>query len=317
MNERILVVDDDADMRKLMSAILRREGYDVAEAAGGDEALGRGPELAPDLVLLDVVMPGLDGFAVCEQLKGDARTADVPVIFLSGRGEVKDEIRGLQVGAADYVTKPFDRGELLARVGNQLKIRRLTREVIEANRELREKQRRLDEDLRAAAAVQMELLPQKMPSLEGVKLAWRFEPSQVIGGDIFNVFRADDRTLGLYMVDVSGHGVPAALLTASISQALRLNGDIVIGEDGGGKRSPRSPKEVLERLDREYPLERFDRYFTIVYALLDTKKGALVYSSAGHPPPLLIRAGRRIQRLDKGGTIIGWEERSPSRRGGR
>jgi len=301
MSERILVVDDDADMRRLMSTILRKAGYEVAEAASGSEALAMGPEIAADLVLLDVVMPGLDGFAVCSRFKNDSRTAEVPVIFLTGRGDAEDKIHGFETGGADYVTKPFDRGELLARVDSQLKIRRLTRAMTAANIELREKQRRLDEDLRAAAEIQRSLLPQNLPQIEGIDIAWRFEPSQVIGGDIFNVFRMDDRMLALYMVDVSGHGVPAALLTVSVSQSLQLQGDIVMG----ARRKPRSPLQVLERLNKEYPLERFDKYFTILYALLDTREGTLTYSSAGHPPPLLIRTDRSIRRLDRGGTIIG------------
>ena len=305
MGGRIFVVDDDADMRRLMSSSLHKAGYDVVEAASGEEAVLRIPEIAPDLILLDIVMPGMDGFAVCERLKGDPRTSDIAVIFLSARGEAADKIRGLEIGAADYVTKPFDRGELLARVGNQLKIHRLTREVMEANRDLREKQRRLDEDLRAAAEIQSDLLPQKLPVSGGVGFAWRFEPSQVIGGDVFNAFQLDNRTLGLYMADVSGHGAAAALLTASISQVLQPHGDVVLGKGREGKRKPRSPGEVLERLDREYPLERFDRYFTIFYALLNTESAAMVYSSAGHPPPLLVCTDGTIRRLDRGGTIIG------------
>ncbi len=301
MTERILVVDDSPDSRALMGHILKRAGYEVLEAEDGAEGLQQSFTASPDLILLDIVMPGMDGFEVCSLLKSDGRTRDIPVIFLSALMESRDKIRGLEVGGADYITKPFDRGEALARVRTHLKISRLTREVMAANRELRIKQQNLDEDLQAAAGIQQSLLPRQLPASPFLDMAWKYIPSQVIGGDIFNVFNLEGRGLAFYMLDVSGHGVPAALVTVSVSQSLQPQGGWIAQK---GIHCT-SPGEVLHALDREYPLERFDKYFTIVYGFLAPEQGLLTYSSAGHPPPVLLHARRPYELLEQGGPIIG------------
>lgn len=304
--EKILVVDDSGVNRTLLATMLRKAGFEITEARSGEEALQRVLEFRPDLILLDIVMPGMDGYEVCAALKDDERTKDIPVVFLSALSEAGDKIKGLEMGGVDYVTKPFDKGEVLARVRSQLKIRSLTRKLIQTNRELLEKQRRLDEDLKAAAVIQSSLLPTRTPYFRNVAVVWRFQPCDLIGGDIFNVLQLDEQHLGIYMVDVSGHGVPGAMVTVSVSQTLQP-------ERGYLKRSRSdfpyyeivSPVEVCSALDRDYPIERFEKHFTIVYAVLDTKDGHLKYCSAGHPPPILLRADGRVELLDRIGTIIG------------
>lgn len=299
MPEKILIVDDSIDNRRLLVRTLQKDGYDLAEAADGREALAQTREFLPDLILLDIVMPELDGYQVCSTLKSDPTTADIPVIFLSAKTEIQDKIKGLEIGGVDYITKPFDRGEVLARVRTQLKLRSLMKEILE-------KQRHLDEDLKAAAAIQVSLLPQNLPELDHLRLAWKFVPCEQTGGDIFNVLRLDEDHLAFYMVDVSGHGVPAAMITVSVSQMLQPLGGCVkkkISEPPYYEIT--SPREVLQTLDQEYPFERFNKYFTIVYLIVDSSRGRAVYSNAGHPPPLLLHRDGRVDVLDKGGTIIG------------
>lgn len=301
MAERILVIDDSDDSRELIGRFLDRAGYEVTAATDGQDGLTKAFATDPDLILLDIMMPGMDGYEVCETLKKEARTRDIPVIFLSALGESRDKIRGLEIGGADYITKPFDRGEALARVRSHLKIRRLTKEVMAANRELVEKQQRLDEDLQAAAGIQQSLLPKLLPTTTAFDMAWKYIPSEAIGGDIFNVFPLDGERLAFYMLDVSGHGVPSALVTVSVSQSLQpLSGRII-----KNKNTFASPGEVLTALDQEYPIERFDKYFTMVYGILDAGEGVLTYSSAGHPPPVLLHEEAPYGLLDKGGPIIG------------
>jgi sigma-B regulation protein RsbU (phosphoserine phosphatase) len=169
MPEKVLIVDDSVDNRRLLVRTLQKSGFELAEAANGKEALSRTREFYPDLILLDIMMPELDGYQVCETLKSDPDTADIPVIFLSAKTETQDKIKGLEIGGVDYITKPFDRGEVLARVRTQLKLRSLMKEILE-------KQKRLDEDLRAAAAIQASLLPQQLPELDGFACAWKFVP---------------------------------------------------------------------------------------------------------------------------------------------
>lgn len=313
MNEKILIVDDSEDIRILLRRMLKTAGYEVAEASDGVKALNDVIALSPDLVLLDIVMPGISGFEVCKRLKNMDAIADVPVIFLSAKSDAADKIRGLEIGGSDYITKPFDKGEVLARVLNQLKIRRLTKELIRTNIDLTDKQKRLDDDLKAAAGIQQSLFPRKMPDVKNLAIAWRFMPSYMIGGDIFNVFRLDESHVGLYMIDVSGHGVPSALITVSVSQTLNPDSGNVTKRKVAWSPGYEiiSPREVLETLDREYPIERFDKYFTIVYLIIDTGTGDLIYSNAAHPAPVIIRSDGSITALDKGGTIIGMGDMVP------
>jgi phosphoserine phosphatase RsbU/P len=307
MSEKVLIVDDSGVNRKLLHAILVKAGYEVAEAVDGEDALERVFAFMPDLILLDVMMPKLDGYEVCTALKEDRRTLDVPIIFLSAKSGAEDKIRGLDVGGVDYITKPFNQGEVLARVRNQLKIRSLTQQIIRAHEELLAKQKRIDEDLKAAAGIQESLLPEHDPGVKNIDFAWRYKTCDEIGGDIFNVMRLDEEHLGIYMLDVSGHGVPAALVTVSAHRSLSPQTGFV------AKRrlvvppfyEIVSPREVLRLLDQEYPIERFEKFFTIVYLILSFKTGVLRYSNAAHPYPILIRADGSLEALDKGGSIIG------------
>jgi sigma-B regulation protein RsbU (phosphoserine phosphatase) len=303
--DKVLIVDDVAVNLKVLRAILRKAGHEVIEASSGPDALRFVAESAPDLVLLDVMMPGMDGYEVCRRLKADPATAAIPIVFVSALGEVTDRIKGLDVGAEDYLSKPFDNGEVVARVKAQLRLRRLTRALEGLNRDLVGKQQRLEEDLRAAAEIQRALLPRPGVRVPGVRIAWRFEPCATIGGDIFNVLRLDDRHVALYVVDVSGHGVPPALLTVSVSQALAPSSGGTIRTSGDGCPRVAGPAEVLDLLEAEYPIERFGMFFTISYLLLDLQSGRLRYSSAGHPPPLLVRPEGDLAVLEEGGPIIG------------
>jgi len=307
MPEKICIVDDNLVNRRLLTGILRREGYELLEARDGQEAMDVISKELPDLVLLDVMMPKKDGFQVCEELKRNDRTVHIPVIFLSARTQVEDKIKGLNAGGADYVTKPFDKGEVLARVKTQLNIARLTRELLKANEELTRRQRQLDEDLAVAAGIQRSLLPQVSPDMENAAIAWRFMPCESIGGDIFNVIRLDENHWAVYMLDVSGHGVPSALVTVSVSQMLHPDTGILLEKPGPSHpfSAVRRPAEVLALLDQEYPLERFDKYFTMTYLIMDVKEGIIQYSNAAHPPPMLLRKNGALELLEEGGTIIG------------
>ncbi|OEU50632.1 MAG: hypothetical protein BA872_05830 [Desulfobacterales bacterium C00003060] len=307
MPEKILVVDDNPVNRRLLAGMLRKEGYELIEAEDGVETIDLTFREMPDLILLDVVMPNKDGYEVCSELKNDSRTLPIPIIFLSAKTETKDKIKGLELGGADYVTKPFHGGEILARVRAQLKIRSLTKELIQANNELLEKQKLIDEDLRAAAGIQRSLLPPGPPDVDCIDVAWRFMPCHRIGGDIFNVLRLDEDHWGVYMIDVSGHGVPSALVVVSVSQMMHPHMGLLLKK--AIKPPPYyeiiTPAEVLNQLDREYPIERFDKHFTISYVILNTREKCLRYSNAAHPSPVILHPDGMVDLLDKGGTIIG------------
>ena len=162
--------------------------------------------------------------------------------------------------------------------------------------ELLEKQRKIDEDLQAAAGIQRSLLPRKCPQFDHLDIAWKFLPCDIIGGDIFNVFRLDENRLACYMIDVSGHGVPAALVTVSISQTLHA----ALLQEG-----PLSPAQICTDLDREYPFDRFGTFFTMIYLEMDIARGRINYCNAGHPPMILLRSNGKLELPAEGGPLIG------------
>jgi len=304
MQDSVLVVDDSRVNRTLLRGILAHEGFEVYEAADGEEGIAKAVEDSPGLILLDIDMPILDGFEVCGVLKKDPRTSDVPIVFLSSLDQAAQKVRGLELGASDYVTKPFDRGEVLERVKTQLRLSRLTRSLQEANRELVKQRASLDEDLHAAAEIQRSLLPRSTVETGPLDVAWRYAPCTSIGGDIFNTIQLTSEETAIYIADVAGHGVPSALVSISISH--QLAGRWLLGNSKGTAAGETlGPGDVLRRLDVEFPIERFDRFFTISYLVLDTRSGRLRFSSAGHPPPLVQRPGGEIERLNEGGPIIG------------
>ena len=176
------------------------------------------------------------------------------------------------------------------------------------NQELLDKQKRLDDDLASAAQIQKSLLPQKIDSAENLEVAWEFEPCEHMGGDIFNMFRLDDAHWGIYMLDVSGHGVQAAMVTVSVSQFLQPNSGHLFStksKNSGTNDRLRTPAEVLAALDVEFPFERFNNFFTITYLIINTKTGELTYSNAGHPHSIMLRKNGRMELLQKGGPAIG------------
>lgn len=304
--EQILIADDNPANLLLLRRILAREPCALVEAENGDEALQLALEHRPDLVLLDVMMPGLDGYEVALALKQDPHMSEVPVIFLSALSDASSKVKGLEAGAVDYITKPFNKDEVLARVRNQLKLGRLTKELRKANRDLSEKQRRIDEDLKAAAAIQRSLLPSQAPTSDKLIAAWRFLPCDQNAGDLFAFNQLTSSEFAFHVIDVSGHGVPAAMMTVALSQSLAPdNGHTRQAAEDGGEPVVVPPAQVLNHLDVEYPIERFERHFTIAYMLLDLDTGLLRYSRAGHPMPVVLRRDGTLEELPAGGTIIG------------
>ena len=307
MPDKILIADDEIVNRKLLANILKKENCELIEAGDGDEAIELALQELPDLVLLDIMMPGKDGYEVCHELKRDSRSADIPIIFFSARGETEDKIKGLELGGVDYVTKPFDKREVLARVKVQLKIRNLTKALKRANNDLIRKQKRIDENLKAGAEIQRSLMAINPPEAKTIEVVWRFMPCQRIGGDIFNILRLDEDHWAIYMLDVSGHGITSSMIAVSVSQMLQPRVGFLLKKNI--EKAPYyeivPPVEVLNEMDREYPIERFDKFFTISYCILNVKDGTLRYSNAGHPPPVLLHKDGSLELLNEGGTIIG------------
>ncbi|MGE5256541.1 MAG: PP2C family protein-serine/threonine phosphatase [Hyphomicrobiales bacterium] len=181
------------------------------------------------------------------------------------------------------------------------------KELYRLNRELLDKREALHEDLAAAAEIQRSLLPRKPADYAPFDMDWVFAPSTHIAGDIFNVIRLGDHLWGLYSLDVSGHGVPAAMVAVSVYQYLQPSSRFVCHPDprSTSAQIPLRPAHVLRALDAEYPFERFSNFFTMAYMILDTDHHTLTYSNAGHPRPVILRRDGRIKLLKRGGPFIG------------
>jgi sigma-B regulation protein RsbU (phosphoserine phosphatase) len=188
-----------------------------------------------------------------------------------------------------------------------LKYAAAEKELYRLHRELVAKQALIDEDLAAAADIQRRLLPRDPAQFEAFDVAWAFEPCTHVGGDIFNVMRLGRDHWAVYALDVSGHGVPAAMVAVSVSQDLQPHSDTVRGRVPSPPTGSffRSPSEVLQALDGEYPFERFANFFTMVYLVVDVVRRTVAYSNAGHPHPLVVHRDGQVDLLKRGGPVIG------------
>jgi len=172
--------------------------------------------------------------------------------------------------------------------------------------EMERKQNQLDHDLVAASEIQKSLLPNHLPNIENLDISWRFEPCEQIGGDIFNIHPLDNTQIGLYMADVCGHGVPAALISVAVSQFFQTRYNLITDDS-----KILSPEVILNNLDKAFPFDRFESFFSVIYMNIDHSRGRLQYSNAGHPAPVLMRADGRLEFLDHHGPIIGSDSGKP------
>lgn len=313
---RILIIDDDEDSRVLLRLILEAGSCgEVAEVGSGAAARAAiatcGDGETPDVVLVNLRMPELSGIDFCRMLRDDPRHRDIPLIATGAQRDPETLAEIFAAGAIDFLGKPFERAEVLARVRNALRLKaeidgRKAREaeLEKLTAELDASLARLRADLGAAASVQRSLLPAQGATVAGVATAWRFEPCAEIGGDLLNLLPLGDGKLAFYVLDVAGHGVPAALLCVGLHRLLSTAtaGGYVL--DAGG--APRAPEAVAALLNRDFAsTDDAAQYFTMVYGVLDVQRGVLEYVRAGHPAPILLEAGRAPQRLDEGDMPIG------------
>lgn len=177
------------------------------------------------------------------------------------------------------------------------------RELEAANQELAEFNNRLKQDLQAAARVQRALLPTVLPEVERVHFAWTFRPCDELAGDILNIYQLDAAHIGFYVLDVSGHGVTAALLSVTVSRFLSPHGPNSILRRPDGRLA--WPSEVIERLNRQFTDEQSEQFFTLFYAVLDLGTFELCYSNAGHPGPVIVSDGGELRTLQKASLPVG------------
>src|SRR3984957_11855378 len=214
MNEadqrKILLLVDDAPANLQVATSILKDIYKIRVATNGAKALALVKDAPPpDLVLLDVMMPGMDGYEVCTRLKEDPETRDIPVIFLTGQTEIEDETRGFEVGAVDYIHKPFSPAVMKARVQTPLILRGI-------REQLAQQLLTIQKELETARQIQMSILPSELPKIEGLDIAARYVPMTSVAGDFYDFIVVDQKHLGILVADVSGHGMPAALIASML-----------------------------------------------------------------------------------------------------
>jgi sigma-B regulation protein RsbU (phosphoserine phosphatase) len=270
---RVLIVDDaKANLDILVEGL--KSDHKLSLALNGEMALQLAARTPPDLVLLDIVMPGLDGYEVCRRLRQMPETAEVPIMFLSSLEEVQSKTHGFEVGANDYLTKPFEMLEVKARVRSLLKAKAYADAVKE----------KIAYDLRIAREIQMGILPPDVATIaEGTDLEAHaiLEPAQAVGGDLYEVLRRPDGKLVVVMGDVSGKGIPAALFMAVTMTLVRAM-----------SADSQTPEEILRRVsDALFSQNPRNMFVTLLCGIYDPATGKLTYASAGHPAAVLVRNG--------------------------
>jgi serine phosphatase RsbU (regulator of sigma subunit) len=267
-----------------------KDDYKIRVATSGAEALDLVKlEPLPDLVLLDVMMPEMDGYEVCGILKSTPRIRDIPVIFLTGKTEGDAETKGFEVGAVDYIHKPFLPAVVKARVHTHLLLR-------EAREQLRRQLIAINNELEMAKRIQLSILPRETPKIEGLDIAARYVPMGSVAGDFYDFIVVDEQHVGILIADVSGHGLPAALIASMLQVAL-----------AGQFAQASDPARVLGGLNQTLCGKFSHHFVTAAYLFVDMEKNSMSYSAAGHPPLLLWhRSTGSASEVTENGLILGY-----------
>jgi serine phosphatase RsbU (regulator of sigma subunit) len=289
-DSRVLLVDDTRSNLDILVEGLKAD-YKLSIALNGETALQAASRTPPDLVLLDIIMPGIDGYEVCRRLRELPETAEVPIMFLSSLEELQNKTRGFEAGANDYLTKPFEMLEVKARVRSLLKAKAYN----DAAKE------QIASELRVAREIQMGMLPH---DFTGVEQAYRLnfgavlEPAREVGGDLYGVCAAAPERLVVFLGDVSGKGIGASMfMVRAISLARLLSREIA------------EPERILARLNDELAADNPSGMFvTFLCAVYEPAPLRLTIANAGHCRPVLLSAGEppgwAVNHL---GTALGFE----------
>jgi sigma-B regulation protein RsbU (phosphoserine phosphatase) len=303
----ILLVDDDALIRKVIARRLRQLGHRLIEAENGLEGLRLARREHPSVIVTDWMMPVMDGPSLCEAIRTETSLRPCHLILLTANGSPDQIVEGLQRGADDYLSKSSTAQEMIARVQAGLRTAGLMRELEHTHAALAQsydllayKQHHLESELHSAATFIESLLPDPGVVIPGSMLAWQYLPSLTLGGDLFDVRPWGPESLGLYILDASGHGVNAALRAASLSTLLRADGlpQQIASED---------PGEILTTLNRRYPITSEGHYFTIWIGCLHVPTGELRFSTAGHAGALAIRSRGDMESLSRASFPLGFK----------
>ncbi len=313
---RVLVVDDSRLQRKLLASSLNKWGYDVSVAESAEEALEICADVRPEIVLSDWMMPGLSGPEFCRAFRQLASTDYSYFILLTSKSDKSEIALGLEAGADDFLTKPVDGNELLARIRAGERILDMHSRLTQQNRALgdalQEVERlndALDKDLREARQLQQSLLPERHRVFDTCEISLLLQSSGYVGGDLVGFYPAGQRHVGLYAIDVSGHGISAALMTARLAGFLSPvapDQNIALRPLANGEYEPVEPSQAIETLNT-LVLEEMEteHYFTMILGDFDLETGLLRLAQAGHPHPVYQTADGQVTQDSPGGFPVG------------
>jgi sigma-B regulation protein RsbU (phosphoserine phosphatase) len=288
---RILVADDQAHIGEALSLLLRSDGYHI-ELADSPERVLRTLEGGNfDAILMDLnysrdTTSGEEGLDLITRLQ--TLDSTLPIVVMTAWGSVPLAVEAMRRGARDFVLKPWENDGLLQTMRAQVELGR-------ALRQNRQQQMRVEQEWEEALRIQRRLLPQTLPTFRGCEIVAEWRPALVVGGDYFDVLKFSEESAGLCIADVCGKGLPAALLMANLQAAVRAH-----------SAGAAPPAHLCEELNRMFcTVSGHERFITLFYGLLDLRHRSLVYSNAGHNPPLLVRRNGRLIRLGAGGPLLG------------
>ncbi len=309
----ILIVDDTPANLQVLAGMLKERGYRVRPVPSGKLALLAARRDPPDLILLDINMPEMNGYEVCQHLKADDALSGIPIIFISALTEQLDKVKAFSTGGVDYITKPFQMEELHARVQTHLNLHRLQIELMETNARLERSNDRMSQDLKAAAKIQKSFLPAATTKIPGAEFAWGYQPCDELAGDGLHIIPLGKGKVGIYILDVSGHGVSAALLSVTLSRLLSPPTDpssiLILDHNAIDRLDVTPPAQVADRLNRLFPFDMATGQFaTLIYGVLDVSNGDFRYVCAGHAGPLHLRVAGPPVILENPGYPIGFAD---------
>jgi sigma-B regulation protein RsbU (phosphoserine phosphatase) len=305
---KILIVDDAADIRAWLKILLEKGGWEVEQAGSGAAACSILESSDIRIVITDWAMPGMDGIQLIDWIRNRQAKDYIYTILMTSFDQEEDCVKGLSCGADDFLTKPASPAVLYARLSVAMRILSIQKDLLAQQEQLRESRdlvtrayNLVQEDLKGASAAQRSLLPVSGQLSKAVETAWFYQPAMGVSGDCLDIFTVGEGKLVFYLLDVSGHGITAALRSAAISQLMRPISGLMDGMDTKG------PAHVMERLNRHLceGNPEMDYLATIVLGEFDAAKGILRLASAGHPPPLVLAGNKQARSIDGGGIPLG------------
>ena len=301
---KILVVDDDPVAQHALACLVEGEGHEPVCADDGEAAWARfcGGDIR--LVITGQAVPRIDGLELLRRIRAHPGPYTYTILLTT---PPQDNLAALAAGADDHLAKPVAEVELRVRLAVARRIAALQEELARRNAELEAVNARMQHDLRAAQRAQRQLLPAALPVVPGLEVAWRLNPCEELAGDTLNLVRLDERHLGLYVLDVSGHGVSAALMAVQVSRFLGPHLGSLLKEPVAMTPGYRiaSPVEVAQRLNELFYAPRQLQYCTLLYGVYDLISDQLEMVCAAHPPPVVQRADGRMELPEVTGHPIG------------